>query len=69
MGALSHFLKNQTYIGEIVYRSEVHAGEHEAILDRSLFEEVQAKLANNNVERQLKLKSSLSLIPLRLHQH
>lgn len=67
MGALSHLLKNRFYIGEIVYRGEAHAGEHEPIVDRSVFEEVQAKLASNNVERQLKLKGSLSLLAGRIY--
>jgi hypothetical protein len=60
VGALSHFLKNRVYIGEIFYRGEIHAGEHEPILDRSTFEQVQKKLSANNVERQLKLKGSRS---------
>lgn len=62
VGALSHFLKNRFYVGDVVYRGEIHAGEHEPIVDRTLFEEVQAKLLSNNVERGLKLKSSLSLL-------
>src|SRR5258706_14050368 len=50
-GPLAHLLKNRFYIGEIVYRGEVHRGEHEPILDRGLFEAVQAKLAANAVAR------------------
>ena len=46
-GALAHLLKNRTYIGEVAYRGEVHLGEHEPILDRSLFDAVQATLAAN----------------------
>src|SRR5947207_3511922 len=45
VGALAHLLKNRFYIGELVYRGQVHRGEHEAILDPALFEAVQAKLA------------------------
>jgi site-specific DNA recombinase len=67
VGALSHFLKNQFYIGEVVYRGEIHAGEHEAILDRPLFEEVQARLLANNVERGLKLKSSHAILVGRIY--
>jgi site-specific DNA recombinase len=44
VGALAHLLKNRFYIGEVVYRGEVHRGEHEPILDSTLFETVQAKL-------------------------
>ena len=67
VGALSHFLKNRFYIGEIAYHGEIHQGEHEPILDRALFEEVQAKLAANNVDRQLKLKSSPALLTGRIY--
>ena len=45
VGALAHLLKNRFYIGEVVYRGEVHRGDHAPILDRRLFEAVQAKLA------------------------
>jgi DNA invertase Pin-like site-specific DNA recombinase len=45
VGALAYLLKNRFYIGEVVYRGEVHRGEHEPILASALFEAVQAKLA------------------------
>jgi hypothetical protein len=32
VGARAHFLKNRFYISEVVYRGEIHAGEHEPIL-------------------------------------
>src|SRR4029453_14969896 len=43
VGALAYLLKNRFYIGEVVYRGAVHRGEHEPILDSTLFEAVQAK--------------------------
>ena len=58
VGSLAHLLKNRFYIGEVVYRGEVHRGEHEPILDCDLFKAVQAKLAANTVERQVRLKGS-----------
>ena len=61
-GALAHLLKNRTYIGEVVYRGEVHLGEHEPILDRGLFEAVQATLAANAVARGVRLKGSLAIL-------
>ena len=67
VGALSHFLKNRFYVGEISYRGEIHPGEHEPILDRAVFEEVQARLLSNNVERGLKQKGSLSLLAGRIY--
>src|SRR5919204_379778 len=45
VGALAYLLKNRFYIGELVYRGEVHHGEHEPILDSALFAAVGAKLA------------------------
>ena len=45
IGPLAHLLKNRFYVGEVVYKGEVHKGEHEPILDRDLFEAVQEKLA------------------------
>lgn len=50
-GPLLYLLKNRTYVGEINHRGQVYAGEHQAILDRSVFDEVQAKLAANLVAR------------------
>ena len=38
VGALAYLLKNRFYIGEVVYRGEVHRGDHAPILDRPLFE-------------------------------
>jgi Recombinase len=43
-GPLAHFLRNRFYIGEIVFKGEVLPGEQPAILDRELFDAVQAKL-------------------------
>ena len=34
VGPLAHLLKNRFYLGEVVYRGEVHKGEHEVILDK-----------------------------------
>ena len=43
-GPLAHFLRNRFYIGEVVFKGEVFPGEQPAILDRALFDAVQAKL-------------------------
>jgi len=43
-GSLAHFLRNCFYVGEVKYKGEVFQGEQMAILDRKLFEAVQAKL-------------------------
>jgi DNA invertase Pin-like site-specific DNA recombinase len=44
VGPLAHILKNRCYVGEVAWRGEIHAGEHEAILDRALFDAVRARL-------------------------
>lgn len=46
-GALYTILKNQTYLGMTTHKSEVFKGEHEAIIDKYLFEKVQSVLASN----------------------
>ncbi len=66
VGALAHLLRNRFYIGEVVYRGAVHAGEHEPILDRNLFDAVQAKLTASAGARELKLKASPSLLAGRI---
>ena len=43
VGPLAHILKNRFYIGEVAYRGEIHKGEHAPILDRQLFDAVQAE--------------------------
>jgi DNA invertase Pin-like site-specific DNA recombinase len=66
MSSLTHLLHNRFYIGEIFYRGAIHPGEHAPILDRDLFEAVQAKLAANSVERRLKLRASPAILVGRL---
>ena len=67
VGPLAHLLKNRFYIGEVLYRGEVHVGEHEPILDRDLFEAVQAKLAGNAVARKVRLRGSPSILAGRIY--
>jgi DNA invertase Pin-like site-specific DNA recombinase len=66
VGPLAHMLKNRIYIGEVVYRGEIHRGEHEPILDRALFEAVQEKLAEGAVLRKLRRSSSPSMLAGRI---
>ena len=44
---LYRLLKNRVYRGEIVHRGAVHAGRHAAIIAPELFDQVQARLADN----------------------
>jgi site-specific DNA recombinase len=66
LGALAHLLKNRFYIGEVVYRGDVHRGEHEPILDSTLFEAVQAKLAAQARARRCRLRGSPAILSGRL---
>src|SRR6201987_6555505 len=43
-GPLAHLLRDRFYIGEVAFKGEVLPGEQPAILDRGLFDAVQAKL-------------------------
>jgi site-specific DNA recombinase len=45
-GPLAHLLRNRFYIGEVDFKGEVLQGEQPAILDRDIFEAVQAKLSD-----------------------
>jgi site-specific DNA recombinase len=65
-GGLNYFLRNRYFIGEVVYHGAVYPGEQEPIVDRKLFEAVQAKLTAGATARQLKLKASPSILVGRL---
>jgi site-specific DNA recombinase len=65
-GALAHLLKNRFYIGEVAYRGAIHAGGHPAIIERELFEAVQARLAENAVGRRIKLRSFPAILTGRI---
>ena len=43
-GAISHILKNPTYVGMIPHKALVHPGNHTPIVDREIFDRVQAEL-------------------------
>jgi site-specific DNA recombinase len=58
-GALFHLLKNRLYIGEVVHKDRSYPGQHAAIVDRDLFDVVQAGLlANAATRRDRPTKSS-----------
>jgi site-specific DNA recombinase len=67
LGALAHLLKNRFYIGEIVYRGEVYRAEHEPIVQPTLFEAVQSKLATHAIARRCRLRGSPALLAGRLY--
>jgi len=62
VGPLAHLLKNRFYVGEVVYRGEVHPGEQLPIVDRELFAAVQAKLKDGTVTRKFRRSQSPSFL-------
>src|SRR3954447_11204456 len=50
-GALYAMLQNRVYRGEITHKGACYPGEHQAIIEKALFEEVQSILAANRRER------------------
>ena len=44
---LHHLLTNVTYVGKLRYKKEIHTGEHAAIVDESVFQNVQQSLRVN----------------------
>jgi len=50
-GALYTMLQNRIYRGRIVHKDKHYPGEHEAIVDEALWDEVQRQLGANRVDR------------------
>jgi site-specific DNA recombinase len=50
-GALYALLSNPIYIGEIAHKKARYAGQHAAILDRKIWDEVQKRLRSRTPER------------------
>jgi DNA invertase Pin-like site-specific DNA recombinase len=50
-GALIHILQSRVYIGQIVHGKQVHPGLHDPIIERTLFDAVQARMASLAVVR------------------
>jgi len=65
-GSLAGFLRNRFYIGEVRYKHEVFRGEQPAILDRALFEAVQAKLDQQRTNHAKARQKSQSLLTGRI---
>jgi site-specific DNA recombinase len=57
-GALYKLLANRIYIGEISHKANAYPGEHEAIIDREVWECVRAKLAENHRARRHRTEAS-----------
>ena len=62
-GPLAHLLRNRFYIGEVAFKGEVFKGEQRAIVDRDLFDAVQAKLNEQvNSHRAARMQSEALLV-------
>src|SRR5882724_3438802 len=62
-GPLAHLLRNRFYIGDVPFKGEILKGEQPAIVDRDLFEAVQAKLSDQvNGHKAARMKSEALLI-------
>jgi site-specific DNA recombinase len=61
-GALSHLLSNRMYIGEVRHHKQHFPGEHEPIVDKPLFELVQAELAARLNRKSLVTSASNALL-------
>ncbi len=52
-GPIAYLLQNRTYAGDVTHKGKVYPGEHEPLIDLALWEQAQAVLAGNRVERRL----------------
>ncbi|MCQ9191740.1 recombinase family protein, partial [Escherichia coli] len=66
-GPLAYILKSRIYAGEIGHSGKWFDGEHEAIIDPATFEQVQAQLATNGVERKFRRSESGALLMSKLY--
>ena len=61
-GPIAALLRNRFYVGEVRYRGEIFPGEQAAILDRSLFDAVQARLDQQRTNHTKARQQSDSLL-------
>ncbi len=61
-GPLAYLLKNRIYIGEMGHKDKWYPGEHEPIIDRKLFDNVQQQLADNAIDREARRSESGALL-------
>jgi site-specific DNA recombinase len=65
-GPLAHLLRNRFYIGEVIFKGETLAGEQPAIVDRGLFDAVQAKLTQQVNSHKTARTKSVALLAGRI---
>lgn len=61
-GPLAYLLKNRTYLGEISHKGYQYDGEHEPIIDRKIFDQVQELLKTNSITRARQRHNSQALL-------
>lgn len=65
-GSLAQLLRNRFYIGEVAFKGEVLKGEQPVILDRALFDAVQARLNEQVTNHKAKWMKSEALLTGRI---
>lgn len=61
-GPLAHLLKNRIYLGEIAHHGNWFAGEHEPLIEKGLFDQVQQLLQQQSITRRLRRTESGTLL-------
>jgi site-specific DNA recombinase len=61
-GPLAYFLKNRVYVGETGHKEKWFPGEHAAIVDRKIFDQVQQLLASQPAARKARRTASEALL-------
>ncbi len=56
-GHIYHLLSNPLYLGKVQHQNEIYEGEHEAIIDQNVWDEVQSVLATNCREGKIRKRS------------
>ena len=59
-GAIRHILKNRLYLGDTTHGDKVYKGAHQAIIERKVWEEAQARLTNPGTRPRSGLVSPLA---------
>jgi len=67
LGPLAYILKNRIYVGEIAYKGEIHLGRHAPIIERALFDAVQARLEGAAIARRTRRRGTSHLLVGRLY--
>lgn len=66
-GPLAYFLKNRIYVGETGHKEKWFPGEHAAIVDRKIFDQVQQLLASQSAGRKARRTASEALLMGKLY--